>query len=332
MSNLRVVTTKAKVANDPLESVLGAVRESLVTQAEAVAKLATRIDDDFLKALNLIVGCKGRLIVCGIGKSGLIGRKTAATFACSGTPSFFLHPAEAAHGDLGMITGQDVMLLISNSGETQEIVRLLPFLQEQGIPLIAIVGRTGSSMGRAADAVIDVSVDHEACPLNLVPTTSAMTTLAMGDALAMAAMRVRDFSADDFGRFHPGGSLGHRLNSRVRDVMQTSPLPLALESTPVSDMLVSMTVGRCGLVVVTNENRQLRGIVTDGDLRRALQMHRDLLQHNVGDIMTTQPVAIHESASVREADERMRRLRIKALVVVNDDNQVCGIAEIFHSS
>jgi arabinose-5-phosphate isomerase len=332
MSNLRVVTTKAKVASNPLESVLGAVRESLVTQAEAVAKLATRVDEGFLKALNLIVSCKGRLIVCGIGKSGLIGRKIAATLACSGTPSFFLHPAEAAHGDLGMITGQDVMLLISNSGETQEIVRLLPFLQEQAIPLIAVVGRPGSSMGRVADAVVDVSVDREACPHNLVPTTSAMTTLAMGDALAMAAMRVRDFSADDFGRFHPGGTLGRRLNSRVRDIMQTNPLPLALESTPVSEMLMSMTSGRCGLVVVTNENRQLRGIVTDGDLRRALQTHQDLLQHNVSEIMTTQPVAIHESASVREADERMRRLRIKALVVVNDDNQVCGIAEIFHSS
>jgi arabinose-5-phosphate isomerase len=332
MSNLRVVTTKAKVASNPLESVLGAVRESLVTQAEAVAKLATRVDEGFLKALGLIVGCKGRLIVCGIGKSGLIGRKVAATFACSGTPSFFLHPAEAAHGDLGMITSQDVLLLISNSGETQEIVRLLPFLQEQGVPLIAIVGRPGSTMGRAADAVVDVSVDREACPHNLVPTTSAMTTLAMGDALAMAAMRVRDFSADDFGRFHPGGSLGRKLNSRVRDIMQTNPLPLALETTPVAEMLMSMTGGRCGLVVVVNENRQLRGIVTDGDLRRALQMHKNLLQHTVSDIMTTQPVAIHESASVREADERMRRLRIKALVVVNDDNQVCGIAEIFHSS
>lgn len=332
MSTLRVVTTKAKTASDPLDSVLGAVRESLVTQAEAVAKLATRIGDDFLKALSLIVACKGRLIVCGIGKSGLIGRKVAATFACSGTPSFFLHPAEAAHGDLGMITAQDVMLLVSNSGETAEIVRLLPFLQEQAIPMVALVGRPESTMGRAANAVIDVSVDREACPHNLVPTTSAMTTLAMGDALAMAAMRVREFSADDFGRFHPGGSLGRRLNSRVRDIMQSSPLPVVLESTSVGEMLMSMTSGRCGLVVVTNENRQLRGIVTDGDLRRALQSQKDLLQRKVCDIMTTQPVAIHESAQVREADERMRRLRIKALVVVNDDNQVCGIVEIFHSS
>ena len=332
MSNLRVVTTKAKVASNPLESVLGAVRESLVTQAEAVAKLATRVDEGFLQALGLIVGCKGRLIVCGIGKSGLIGRKIAATFACSGTPSFFLHPAEAAHGDLGMITSQDVLLLISNSGETQEIVRLLPFLQEQNVPLIALVGRPASSMGRAADAVIDVSVDREACPHNLVPTTSAMTTLAMGDALAMAAMRVREFSADDFGRFHPGGSLGRKINSRVRDIMQTNPLPLVLETTPVSEMLMAMTGGRCGVVVVVNENRHLRGIVTDGDLRRALQLHKNLLQHTVADIMTTQPVTIHESASVHEADERMRRLRIKALVVINDDNQVCGIAEIFHSS
>lgn len=331
MSNLRVVTTKAKHATDPLEGVLSAVRESLVTQAEAVAKLATRVGDDFLKALHLIIACKGRLIVCGIGKSGLIGRKVAATFACSGTPSFFLHPAEAAHGDLGMITSQDVMLLISNSGETAEIVRLLPFLQEQNIPLVSLVGRADSTMARASDAVIDVSADREACPHNLVPTTSAMTTLAMGDALAMAAMRVRDFSPDDFGRFHPGGTLGRRLNSRVRDIMQTSPLPLVLESTPVSDMLMSMTGGRCGLVVVTNEQRNLRGIVTDGDLRRALQSNKDLLHRKVSEIMTTQPVAIHDSAPVREADERMRRLRIKALVVVNDDNQVCGIVEIFHS-
>jgi arabinose-5-phosphate isomerase len=332
MSNLRVVTTKTKPATDPLEGVLSAVRESLVTQAEAVAKLATRIGDDFLTALHLIVACKGRLIVCGIGKSGLIGRKVAATFACSGTPSFFLHPAEAAHGDLGMITGQDVMLLISNSGETGEIVRLLPFLQEQNIPLISLVGRADSTMARASDAVLDISADREACPHNLVPTTSAMTTLGMGDALAMAAMRVREFSPDDFGRFHPGGTLGRRLNSRVRDIMQSNPLPLVLESTPVSEMLMSMTGGRCGLVVVTNEQRQLRGIVTDGDLRRALQSNKDLLNRKVSDIMTTQPVAIHDSALVRDADERMRRLRIKALVVVNDDNQVCGIVEIFHSS
>jgi len=332
MSNLRIVTTKAKTASDPLEVILGGVRESLVTQAESVAKLATRIGDDFLKALSYIVTCKGRLIVCGIGKSGLIGRKIAATFACSGTPSFFLHPAEAAHGDLGMITAQDVMLLVSNSGETGEIVRLLPFLQEQGIPMVALVGHRDSSMGRSADAVIDISVDREACPHNLVPTTSAMTTLAMGDALAMAAMRVREFSADDFGRFHPGGSLGRRLNSRVRDIMQVSPLPIVLESTPVSEMLMQMTSGRCGLVVVVNEHRQLRGIVTDGDLRRALQTQKDLLHRKVSEIMTAQPVAIHESAQVREADERMRRLRIKALVVVDDMNQVCGIVEIFHSS
>jgi arabinose-5-phosphate isomerase len=231
-----------------------------------------------------------------------------------------------------MITSQDIVMLISNSGETGEIVRLLPFLQEEGVPLIALVGRADSSMARAADAFIDISAEREACPHNLVPTTSAMTTLAMGDALAMAAMRVREFTADDFGRFHPGGTLGRRLNSRVRDIMQSSPLPVVLETTPVSEMLMTMTGGRCGLVVVTNENRQLRGIVTDGDLRRALQSNRELLQCKVSDIMTSQPVAIHESALVREADERMRRLRIKALVVVNDDNQVCGVVEIFHSS
>ncbi len=331
MINLRVVNGNAQPAVDPVESVLSAARDSFSNQAEAIAELASRVDEDFLRALNLLLGCTGRVIVSGIGKSGLIGRKIAATLACSGTPAFFVHPAEAAHGDLGMITRRDVLILISNSGETAEIVRLLPFFQELSVPMIALVGRAESTLGRAADAVLDISVDSEACPHNLVPTTSAMTTMAMGDALAMAAMRMRDFSADDFGRFHPGGTLGRRLNGRVRDVMQNNPLPVVSPQTPVSEMLMKMTTGRCGLVIVTNEAGAPIGIVTDGDLRRALQRHSDLLDRQVYDVMSPRPVTIHDSALVREAEERMRRLRLKALVVVDSASRAVGVIEIFNA-
>ncbi len=332
MINLRVVSSNAAATVDPVESVLAETRSSLGTQADAIADLATRVDESFLHALRLIMNCEGRLIVCGIGKSGLIGRKIAATFACSGTPAFFLHPAEAVHGDLGMITKKDALLIISNSGETAEIVRLLPFFRELGTPLISLVGKPDSSVARASDAVISIAVDSEACPHNLVPTTSAMTTLAMGDALAMAAMRMRNFSADDFGRFHPGGTLGRSLSRRVRDVMQTDPLPVVSPNAPVNEMLSAMTSGRCGLVIVASQTKMPLGIVTDGDLRRALQRQPNLMTCHASELMTPGPVTILESALLREAEDRMHRLRLKALVVVNSDNRVMGVVEIFRAS
>jgi len=328
MINLRIVPANTATTVDPFETVLGEAKMAFSAQAQAVSDLATRVDEEFFRALQLILACEGRVIVSGIGKSGLVGRKIAATLACSGTPAFFVHPAEAAHGDLGMITKQDILLLISNSGETGEIVRLLPFFQELGLPIIALLGRPDSSIGRCADAALNIAVSNETCPHNLVPTTSAITTLAMGDALAMAAMRVRNFTADDFGRFHPGGSLGN-MNRRVRDVMQTRPLPALPPSASVSEMLAKMTAGRCGLVVVTNESGAALGIVTDGDLRRALQRQPNLMQSQVSEIMTPNPVTILETAAAREAEDRMRRLRLKALVVVNAENRVTGVVEIF---
>lgn len=326
---LRVVPLETVPAIGRDDGILDVARASLHLQAEALERLATRLDEEFCRALEVILACRGRVVVSGIGKSGLIGRKIAATLACSGTPSFFVHPGEAAHGDLGMVTADDVLVLISNSGETAELVSLLPHFLELGVPIIALVGRGSSSLARAASVILDIAVEHETCPHNLVPTTSALVTLAMGDALAMAAMRVRCFGPQDFGRFHPGGALGRRLSNRVKDVMQSQQLPLVSPTRKVSEALLTMTAGRCGLVVVVDEASAPLGIVTDGDLRRALQERPGLLELPVSEIMTDKPVTIREDATVNEAEERMRRLRIKAIVVVNSHQRVTGVIEIF---
>lgn len=206
----------------------------------------------FARAVDLILGCSGRVVVCGMGKSGLIGRKMAATFASTGTPSFFLHAGEASHGDLGMVMPNDLVVLISNSGETEEVLRLVPYFQEVGIPIVAMVGKLPAPLASAADVVLDVSIEREACPLNLAPMTSALTTLAMGDALAASLIRARNFQPRDFARFHPGGSLGRRLITRVCDVMQKENLPFVAPTESVGECLIRMTEGRCGLAIVVD--------------------------------------------------------------------------------
>jgi arabinose-5-phosphate isomerase len=311
------------------EAILATAREALSTQALALGRVASRLDAQFCRALDRILECRGRVIVCGMGKSGLIGRKLAATFSCSGTPSSFLHAAEASHGDLGMVTADDVMMLVSNSGHTDEVRWLLPYFAELGVPIISLVGDPASPVARAADVLLDVSVDQEMCPHNLMATTSALATLAIGDALAVAAMRKREFSAEDFARFHPGGALGRRLNRRVGDVMKSRELPVASPDVSVREALLTMSAGRCGLVVFVNETRNPVGIITDGDLRRGLQASADLLALPAAGVMTPSPVTIREDASVQEATERMHRLRIKALVVVDAGNRVVGVVDIF---
>lgn len=326
---LKAVSSPIWVEAENQDAQLEVARVSLTAQAEALRRMAARLDESFIAALRTVLSCKGRVVVCGMGKSGLIGRKTAATLSSTGTPAFFLHPGDATHGDLGMVTADDVLLLISNSGQTDEVVRLLPHFQELGVPIVALVGRADSPVGRAADVVLDISVDRETCPHNLAPTTSALSTMAMGDALAMAALRARRFTPDDFARLHPGGTLGKRLVRRVRDAMKYLDLPLAHEKMPMDEALVVMNAGRCGLVIVVDEHRRSIGIVTDGDLRRGLQRPQGLLTAELSEIMTPRPVTIRETATYKEAQERMHRLRIKALVAVDDANRVTGVVEIF---
>lgn len=304
-------------------------REMLQQQAEAVLRVGERLDQRFLEAVQTILSCQGRLVVCGMGKSGLIGRKMSATFASTGTPSFFLHPGEASHGDLGMVTPNDVVLLISNSGETEEVLRLVPYFRDVGIPMIAMVGRETASLTELVDVVLDIAVEREACPLNLAPTTSTLVTLALGDALAASLIRARGFRALDFARLHPGGALGRRLTSRVQDVMQKNRLPFVRPDQSVSECLIQMTQGRCGLAIIVGDEQQLLGVVTDGDLRRALQRDSGLLGRATEEIMTRQPVTISEDATLAEAEELMQRLRIKALLAQGIDGRVTGVVEIF---
>jgi arabinose-5-phosphate isomerase len=317
----------AENAPEQEEEIEAFARDSFEHQAAAIATLASRIGRDFHCALSLILGCSGRLVVSGVGKSGLIAQKIAATFSSTGTPSFFLHPTEALHGDLGMVCAGDLALLISNSGETEEIMRLLPALRARQVRIIALVGDLKSTIGQRVDVALDVSVDREVCPLNLVPTTSVLAAHAMGDALAISAMRGRNFAAHDFAQLHPAGHLGKRLLCRVRDAMRRHHLPFVTPAETLRECVMTMTRGRAGLAIVM-DGRKLSGIVTDGDVRRALQ-RPDALQAKVSEIMTESPVTIGEDASLAEAEERMHRLRLKALIVLNSSQEVVGLVEIF---
>ena len=285
-------------------------------QALAISEVGKRIGNDFGQAVGLMYATPGHVIVSGMGKSGLVGRKIAATLASTGTPSFFLHPAEAFHGDLGMITERDTIMLLSYSGETDEVVRLLPHLTRMGAPIVALVGTMDSTIARTADVAIDVSVEREVCPNNLAPTNSTLASMAMGDALAVSLIQARKFGAADFARFHPGGALGRRLLTRVRDVMHSKDLPVLAPSQSVRDSLFTITRGRLGLALVL-EGDVLRGIVTDGDLRRALQRHEDVLDLPISEIMSAHPLTIAEDGLLSDAETLMRRRKVKAIVVVN---------------
>ena len=328
MGGFEAMRRRHLAADAVTQDLMAEARKGLELQAAAVARLTQRLDAGFAKALDILSRCRGRIVVCGIGKSGLIGRKLASTFACTGSPSSFLHPAEALHGDLGMLTADDVVLFVCYSGETPEVMRLLPYMRSVAVPSIALVGVVNSTLGRFADVAIDVSVEREACPLNLAPTTSALASLAMGDALALSLMRLRGFSSEDFARFHPGGSLGRRF-MRVVDVMHKEELPFVLPTTTVGEALLVMSHGRRGLAIVLDESDELCGVVTDGDLRRALTCKGNLLEREVSEIMTRTPVTVLESVPVAEAEERMQSRRLKALIVLNAEGRVSGVIEVF---
>lgn len=310
------------------EGLLEQSRKLLLGQSRALASLADRLDHNFADAVQTILQRQGRLVVCGMGKSGLVGRKIAATMSSTGTPAFFLHASEALHGDLGMVTCEDTVLMISNSGETDEVLRILTALREMKVPVIAMAGNSLCSLAQLSTVFLEIAIDREACPLNLAPTTSTLVTLALGDALALALSQARGFEANDFARFHPGGSLGRRLCTRVRDVMRKDDLPIVSSDEDMSRIIMAMTQGRCGTAIVMDDG-VLIGIITDGDLRRAFQKHAQVMELQASDVMTSNPVVISEDARQGDAEEMMLENRVKALLAVNSRGRVTGILEIF---
>ncbi|MFQ5934819.1 MAG: KpsF/GutQ family sugar-phosphate isomerase [Acidiferrobacterales bacterium] len=303
-------------------------RTVLTLEADAVAALVNRVGEQFVKACELILQCtkrKGRVVVVGIGKSGHVGGKVAATLASTGTPAFFVHPGEASHGDLGMITPDDVVLAISNSGETTEILTILPIIKRMGITLVVLTGNTSSSLCKHADATIDVSVEKEACPLNLSPTASTTAALAMGDALAVAVLKAREFTEEDFARAHPGGQLGRRLLLYVEDIMQRDErIPCVSEDASLREALLEMTSKGLGMTAIVDKQNRLRGIYTDGDLRRTLNQKIDVYKAKITDVMMPNPKTVGPDKLAEETVQMMRQLRINGLFVVDAENRVIG--------
>ena len=297
-------------------------------ESQAITNLAKSLTSDFTAAVECIHAASGHVIVAGVGKSGHIGSKIAATLSSTGTPSFFLHPTEALHGDLGVLRSQDVFIAISYSGESDEILRLLPHLQQSNIRVIAISGSPHSTLAREADCFLNIHIDQEACPLALAPMASTAATLAMGDALAAALMRKRHFHPEDFSRNHPGGSLGYKLLKRVEDVMRRHPLPLVTTDSPFQDVITTMTGGKMGMCVVM-EGDAIAGIITDGDLRRALEASPQLrFDIQARDMMTSHPKTISPEAKLTETEARMIEHKIKELLVV-EDSQLVGIIQLY---
>ena len=310
------------------DAAIGAARGLFAAYGSAITRLDANLDAPFTAAVELVMKAGGHVVVCGMGKSGLIGRKIAATLASTGTPSLFLHPAEAIHGDLGMVRRGDVVILISNSGETEEIVRILPAFQRLDARIIAMTASAGSSLSKAAEITLDISVDREACPLNLAPTTSALNTLVLGDAIAVALMEVRGFEEADFARTHPGGALGRRLLTRVRDAMRADNLPFVNPDLPVQDAIIAMTEGRLGLALVGTADA-LTGILTDGDLRRLLMRGVDLASTPVSEVASPSPLTIAGDLLIADAEARMQESRVQCLVVTDDNGRVEGVVQIF---
>ena len=298
-------------------------------EAEAVQSLAGQLTDDFEKAVRAILATHGKVIVTGMGKSGLVGRKIAATLASTGTPSFFLHPGEAYHGDLGMIEAGDIVLALSNSGQTDEVLRLIPYLQECGNTVIAMTGNAGSTLAKTSTYHLDVSVKSEACPLSLAPTCSTTAQLAMGDALAVALMNERGFRAEDFARFHPGGSLGRRLLTRVGDVMRSEHLPTASPSSRLGEVIITISDARMGVAVILDEGK-IAGIVTDGDVRRAmLKYGARFFDITADEIMTRTPKTVSVADRLTDAEQLMQDNKIHSLIVVDRDGKLAGIVELY---
>jgi arabinose-5-phosphate isomerase len=322
----------AEVKTDPdspdAESLISAGRRALEIEERAIAALKPRLDASFAHACRICLECRGRVIVTGMGKSGHIGSKIAATLASTGTPSFFMHAAEASHGDIGMITREDVVLALSNSGETAEVLLLIPHVSRLGVPLIAVTGNPKSNLARAASVHLDVSVAEEACPLNLAPTASTTATLALGDALAVALLEARGFTSQDFARSHPGGALGRKLLLHVGDVMRTGDaLPVVLPDVPLAEGLVAMSKKGLGMCVIV-ENGRMLGVFTDGDLRRTLDGHADVRRTTMREVMTSPGKSVTANELAAEAAHLMEKHRITALPVIDAAGMLVGALNV----
>ncbi|NOT14429.1 MAG: KpsF/GutQ family sugar-phosphate isomerase [Methylotenera sp.] len=316
---------KINIALTNPQQTLALAQEVLRLEASEINALAQRLDNRFSDAVNLIVGCKGRVVVSGMGKSGHIGGKIASTFASTGTPAFFMHPAEASHGDLGMITTGDVVIALSNSGESDEILAIITPLKRLGAHIIAITGNDDSSLARAAEIHLSAHVSKEACPLGLAPTASTTAALALGDALALCVLNLREFTAEDFARSHPGGSLGRRLLIHVSDVMRTQlGIPKVSANAKLTDGLLEMSRKGLGLTAVVDDANKPIGIFTDGDLRRAFEQSVHLTTASMCDVMHTNPTTIHQDALAVTAVEMMEQRKINGLLVVDDEGALIG--------
>ncbi|MCD6521816.1 KpsF/GutQ family sugar-phosphate isomerase [Candidatus Calescamantes bacterium] len=304
-------------------------KEVLEEEAKAILGVAEKLDEEFEKAVEIILSSRGRVVVTGVGKSGIVGKKISATLSSTGTPSFFLHPGEAVHGDLGMVSPEDVILAISNSGETEEITRLLPFFKRQGNSIIAFTGNPRSTLGRNADAIINVGVKKEACPLGLAPTSSTTATLAMGDALAIALLKRKGFGKKDFARIHPGGSLGKRLMLKVKDVMRTGDaIPIVEEDTLMKDAIKEISRKMLGFTTVVNKEGRLVGIITDGDLRRAWERGIKFEKAKAFEVMTKSPITISKNKYAHEALEIMEKNAITSLIIKDRKGGVEGVIHL----
>ncbi len=305
--------------------------DTFEAEAAAVRNLSNLLTDDFAQAVEAILKCTGKVIVTGMGKSGIIGKKIAATLASTGTPSFFLHPGEAYHGDLGMISSNDIVLAIANSGQTDEILRLIPFMQNNGNTIIAMTGNPESTLAKNAHLHLNISVEREACPLNLAPTSSTTAMLVMGDALAIALMKVRGFRAEDYAVFHPGGSLGRRLLTRVKDVMRKDALCVPKTMT-LGDVIIAISDARLGIAAVV-EDGKLIGVITDGDVRRAMAKYKErFFSIQAEEIMSRTPKTISPEARITAAEEMMRLHKIHSIIVTDDNSAVVGVVEFFNVS
>ncbi len=315
--------------NSRKEEILDIAREALQIEADALLRIKRDLGDDFLRAVETILACKGKVIMTGMGKSGLVAKKIAATLASTGTPSFYLHPGEAFHGDLGMISSEDIVLALSYSGETDEVLKIVPFLHENGNTLISMTGNGESSLAKNSNIHLDVAVEREACILHLAPTSSTTAQLALGDALACALMKLRNFSSMDFARLHPGGSLGRRLLMTVGNVMRKHDLPVVDEQTSASEMIHAISKGGLGLIVVQRDE-EILGIVTDGDIRRAMESRQAaFFDIHPMDIASRSPKSIAPTEKLIEAEKMMTEHKVNSLLVVDDAKRLVGVIQIY---
>ena len=307
--------------------------QCLRDEAQAILNLIPQLDENFEKAVELMYHCHGKVIVTGVGKSGNIGAKIAATLASTGTPAFFINPLDAYHGDLGAMTSEDVVLALSNSGQTDELLRFIPILLHMHVPIIGMSRNPDSLLAKYSMVHVKVYVEHEACPLNLAPTSSTTAALAMGDALAVALMRVRDFKPRDFAQFHPGGELGKRLLTTAEDVMRTDDLPIIPQDMHLGEAIIEVSRGKLGLGVALNDDKSIAGIITDGDIRRAMQKWQaEFFDHTVADIMTREPKTVLPNVKVSEIQRIMHRYKIHSVLVCDKEKHLLGIVDSYASS